>query len=84
MGSYYVCFALCPGRFEYGGADHPRRQAARLYLKSEITKSLGGRSTVSEWLAWKHPKICATIKDFREYRLAWIDEMIKQVEAGQL
>ena len=71
----YVCNALYVVAHSTNASEKLSAQAAE--LSDYIEQSLGGFHTVSEWFRENYP---AVKYDEVNYRLAWIDHMIKECE----
>lgn len=78
--NYFVCVALDSYYMMYGGEDIS--YDALCSLKREIHERLNGSSSVEKWLYHYHkiPMEEFTQDVMREYRMAWIDLMIKEFE----
>ena len=72
----YVCTALYVVAHSSNASEKLSAQAAE--LSDYIEQSLGGFHSVTEWPPAAH---CAESRsEQRDYRLAWIDHMIKECE----
>lgn len=67
----YVCHALMRAE-RYTGTG------VGFKLREEISRRLGPHSTVATWLKSRRCKD-VTAQNLREYRLRWIDSMIKEL-----
>ena len=81
----FVCYAISDA---YGCSNISF--ATYFRLRTLINDSLCAYSSVVNWLKNTHPvaykRICdrEEVDPFKTYRIAWIDEMIKQVKNGEL
>jgi hypothetical protein len=67
----FVCYAL----------EHANGCSKTTLIRTMISDRLQFTGTINSWLRYYHPEVYSDIfrkREFRSYRLAWIDNMIEE------
>ena len=67
----FVCHAL----------EHANGCSKTILIRTMISDRLQFNGTINSWLSYNHPEVYRDIfrkREFRSYRLAWIDNMIEE------
>lgn len=76
----FICHALHAARPANGRTHYQYR--ILWTVTGLIRNRMSGNTTLEDWLRWEHPQLRGQLNttNMRDYRLAWMDELINEFE----